>query len=313
MTEPLFFNIGWDYAAHGVRPYDHAVKECMKGYEQGRLHFGARTIPADRFVKKWLQLRYNAASRRRVFDDDVTPEFIRSITPEYCPIVLCKMTFGTLEDTDWSVDRIINDGAYSRRNLFVMSTRANKAKGDIDLVGMQNRFYDLDQYPALERIEWARLYSVMQTAYGIAGLIPDQDYMVLPVISPFPYYIGAVWDQYVQIQLALYAIVRALPAEYKVDRKVKDFAAIKSSCRSPASIRLFESVQKNLLRHQLSYDHPLDVWWRPHLLHCFQKLYDLQKKEGVWPIAGMSMNLVDAQADMDAYCKELSLKTKGYL
>lgn len=51
MTEQLFFNIGWDYAAHGVRPHDNAVVECLKGYEQGRLHFGAKTIPADRYVK----------------------------------------------------------------------------------------------------------------------------------------------------------------------------------------------------------------------------------------------------------------------
>lgn len=194
-----------------------------------------------------------------------------------------------------------------------MSTRANKAKADLTLTGMQNRFFYLDQYPELKRFEWSRLYAVMQTAYAVAGLVPEEDYMVLPVIVPFPYYIGPAWDQYVQVQLSRYAIVRALPAKYKVDRTVKDFAAIKHSCRTATSIRLLDSVLKRIAKHHLDYDHPLDVWWRSSILESFQKLYEHQKNEGVWPIEGVSMNTANAEADMAAYCKELSLETNGFL
>ena len=46
-----------------------------------------------------------------------------------CPVSLVTLTHGERADTDWSIDRLNNNGAYAIGNLAVMSRGANTAKG----------------------------------------------------------------------------------------------------------------------------------------------------------------------------------------
>jgi hypothetical protein len=79
-----------------------------------------------------------------------------------------------LKDTDWSVDRINNDGAYAAGNLMVMSTKANGAKGAKHYVEIAS----LAAIPAHETSnglsgrEWARIACLMVGAEGLTDDAP---------------------------------------------------------------------------------------------------------------------------------------------
>lgn len=79
-----------------------------------------------------------------------------------CPITLIELTHGTGGDTDWSVDRVNNDGAYAEGNLVVMSTRANTAKGDKSLLDVISLTADGLTLPGLSVREALRMRSVME-------------------------------------------------------------------------------------------------------------------------------------------------------
>ena len=101
--------------------FDAAAHQSAAAH-RGRTH-------ADRFTAKWLQLRLNAWRRQRAVAPDVTPELLRELDVTHCPITRERLTHGSLQDTDASVDRLNNDAAYAASNLAVMSVRANRAKG----------------------------------------------------------------------------------------------------------------------------------------------------------------------------------------
>ncbi len=126
------FELGWDYAHHGVVPpaaHLHPLSPVRQGWEAGRSTFGQRTLQAHRHVRKWLQLRLGAWLRGRAFEStQVNPSFLRQIDVPVCPITREPLTHGTGELSDASVDRVFNDAGYAGGNLAVMSARANRAK-----------------------------------------------------------------------------------------------------------------------------------------------------------------------------------------
>jgi len=124
----LAFDLGWDFARF-ARPLNTGDDAAITaGYAAGREHFRVPQHSPNRYVSKWLQLRLNAYKRRRMLSAEVTPDYLRRIDCPTCPITLLTLTHSTLTETDWSVDRINNDGAYAAGNLMVMSSKANKAK-----------------------------------------------------------------------------------------------------------------------------------------------------------------------------------------
>jgi hypothetical protein len=158
------FELGWDLARFGrASPKDAALPGVREGYMAGHLHFPFPQHRCDRYTSKWLQLRAGALRRRRAVDADVTPEYLRSIDADLCPVVLSPLTHATLTDTDWSVDRINNDGAYAVGNLVVLSARANRAKGRKDYAGVAGLACgDPDEeFERLTRRQWARLACLM--------------------------------------------------------------------------------------------------------------------------------------------------------
>ena len=127
------FELGWDFAHHLLTPpIDHLTSgsPLRQGWEAGRASFGARTLEPTRHVRKWLQLRLNAWRRGRSFESvQVTPNYLRQIDAEHCPITRETLTHGTGQASDASIDRVRNDAGYAAGNLAVMSARANAAKG----------------------------------------------------------------------------------------------------------------------------------------------------------------------------------------
>ena len=160
------FELGWDYAHYGtVPPADHLhpLSPVRQGWEAGRDSFGRRTLQANRFARKWLQLRLNAWLRGRVFEgQQVNPAFLRQIDVAVCPVTREVLTHGTGELSDASVDRVFNDAAYAAGNLAVMSTRANRAKSaygvdDAMAFVRQIEVGQLGRIDGLSAEHWARI------------------------------------------------------------------------------------------------------------------------------------------------------------
>lgn len=177
MDDRVEFNIGWDYAAYGLPVPDEASDSLRAGYAAGLHKFRRPIGEADRYVRKWLQLRRNAAKRNRIFEDNVTPDWLRQIDVQVCPVTWKVLTHGTRSDTDWSVDRIVNDGSYARDNLAVMSTLANRAKGNKDFESIYELGYQPDEVDGLSGQEWYRLATLVLGTYEIAGLVRTGKYL----------------------------------------------------------------------------------------------------------------------------------------
>jgi len=130
--EHIGFELGWDYAHHGLlppAPYDQEPSSLRHGLLAGQAAFGARTLPATRHLRKWLQLRLHAWLRGRSVElVQVTPNHLQQIEASHCPITRVALSVATLAPSDASIDRVRNDAGYAAGNLAVMSTKANHAK-----------------------------------------------------------------------------------------------------------------------------------------------------------------------------------------
>ena len=160
------FELGWDYAHYGLAPpaeHLHASSSLRAGWAAGRSVFGLRTLQANRYARKWLQLRLGAWRRGRAFEGtQVNPAFLRRIDVAVCPITREVLTHGTGEPSDASVDRVRNDAGYAAGNLAVMSTRANRAKaaygaGDAMAFARQVEVGQLGHIDGLTAEQWARI------------------------------------------------------------------------------------------------------------------------------------------------------------
>lgn len=126
------FEIGWDHAANGLLLMPSHGEAIVKGHHAWLASHPAGSNPsqpATAWQRKWLLVRSNAWRRYIRFATDVTPEYLKSITPDICPITRRPLTMGTLEESDWSVERVNNELGYARGNIAIISTFANRAKG----------------------------------------------------------------------------------------------------------------------------------------------------------------------------------------
>lgn len=175
--------LGWDYARYGLRPPDGAPAIVLGEYKAGATKFGALTRKHDRFVRKWLQLRASAMRRSRIVSPDVDIDYLKKIDVEICPITLVKLTHGERTDSDWSVDRLNNAGAYAPGNLAVMSTKANSAKGTRSFEVVRQFAEGSDQIDGLAPGEWLRLACIMYGACLSTGHAREE---ALPLATQLP-------------------------------------------------------------------------------------------------------------------------------
>ena len=162
--EEVARKLGWDYGRYGLRPPEDAHEWVKQEYEVARTKFGAAPLTHDRFVRKWLQLRASALKRRRIVDPGVTVGLLRAIDTPTCPITLVELTHGKNRDSDWSIDRLDNDGAYAPRNLAVMSRKVNHAKGAKTFWQVYELSEATEDAEGLSPREWLRLACMMYAA-----------------------------------------------------------------------------------------------------------------------------------------------------
>lgn len=263
------FDLGWDYAAfRGLPPPPETASEIKRGYLEGLRRLGNQQKPHDRFVRKWLQLRLHAIERNREFSDEITPDFLRSIDVPYCPVTFERLTHGECPDSDWSIDRLVNAGAYADGNLAVMSTRVNKAKWALDLEGVLHAIDNAQislqgTFRGLTLVEWRRLAALMP---GPHAAVTGQC-LVGPQCTPLPPRVVALPHQVIQNEL-----VYRLSGAQASERVLQPFRKLGGK----ASTKLFRKIEKKIEERaprlpmsQWRKACPFDVWLDHHLFETF--------------------------------------------
>ena len=319
MKARIGYELGWDFASHGLRAPDGACADVLAGHQEGALHFARKHKPVDMYVKKWLHLRYNALARARVFDDEVTPEFLRSIYQGTCPITRLKLTSGTMSESDWSIDRIINDGGYTRRNLMVMSTKANQAKGGKSLRDILSRCTLRQVDHSLSQLEWQRMASIVQSAYSNAGLITETQFVLMPMVEFGPNHIGERWDEVLQSVFLTYICIRR--GEYTPPKDAvfpHVISVIKKSCQDIEARNMLHRLVSRLERRWGGTPYKMDLWWNPATFFLLRDLIAYQTKVArVWPhkllnvLAGHSAACFGAASKAEFY-QDMSIENGGY-
>lgn len=249
------FELGWDIAAYGLRPPALPNDALLSGYEEASSRRTSKPLAHDRFVRKWIQLRVGAWLRHRVVDEAVTPEYLRKIDATHCPVTGCALTFGTGDCTDWSVDRINNEGAYAPGNLAVISSRANHAKGRKSFAEVKLRAEQADLDPALSPLEWARMAALML----VPCHIEQAEFPVLPYPLKPPRGVPLSFDQTLQ-----WVLVNQC---YGGPKTV--IGRLKAACQGPIRQRAFHQLlQKVRRKSELLADWPT-VWLNPSLWPVF--------------------------------------------
>jgi len=169
-TDRTAFELGWDYAHYRLTPPPEALADghpVRQGWQAGGAVFGTRTLKPTLPVRKWLQLRFSAWRRGRVFEGtQVTPNFLAQIDVAVCPITRVALTHASGAGSDASVDRVCNQAGYAAGNLAVMSARANEAKANLGCrdalhVVKQLEASGLDTLDGLNPLQWSRLAMLM--------------------------------------------------------------------------------------------------------------------------------------------------------
>lgn len=311
-------NLGWDFAAHGIKPPGTDDPAILRGFQEGEQRFGRSTIEADLFVRKWLQIRFNAFTRRRVFDDSVTPAFIAKICTNYCSITRVPMTVKTFSGSDWSVDRIINNGGYTPDNLMIISTMANRVKNDKTLEDIEKFVSDPSLDPRLKSFEWLRLYGVMQIAYAHAGLLPPEKHKLIPIVAFSPPHIPWAWQEKLQLCFLMMAIRKNCLAKLpKSSGAYHFFNAVKTSCEADTDAsRLSHKIIARMRRKAPTVRLASDLWWDPATMDLLVLLIAHQQKNGLWPkVLTRSIDQFRGQDNASRICalqNDMALATDGY-
>ena len=228
---------------------------------------GVRPRVPDRYVKKWLQLRMSAWHRGRAFDESVTPALLKAMDVAICPVMRIPLTHGRRTGSDWSVDRLNNDGAYAANNLAVISTFANQAKGALSFDEVRARSQMSAASDGLEPIEWLRLAALM---LGPCFAAKPKEAPALPLAAPI-----APYSLRLTLQQTQHVFTVNAATQSGKNMLIKQFRRASASERSEARLRvLAEAIHAGLKREQHAHDVWLQAGVMPALLRWRETLDD---------------------------------------
>lgn len=307
------FDIGWDYACHGLllpTQVQELHPEIVSGFNAARER-SIKPKPQDRFVRKWLLLRTNAWRRCRIFDESVTVAFLKDIDATHCPITGLKLTHGTGENTDWSIDRINNDAAYAAGNLVVVSAKANLAKGNYDFDQMADFAYDeqvdipldYDGKPLLTRDEWSRWAFI--ASHNIRR--ENHDDCVITAFSICP----AVVYPPPGVSMNISSIMQ-IAICHKAWAGDEPIFTLTQQCL-PKSVRkdlnhLVTRAERMMAKGSVA--RPLDVWRNTRIFNEFIELYDRIPEEYRMKLYEAALRRCAIKSTLEQ--PDWSMETKGY-
>ncbi len=134
----LAFEIGFDHYRFDLaldlsRFSEEHLQQVQYGFEAGKIQNVSKQH-INKFEKKILSIRDRCL--KNGYEVTITAnDLIEKLqqTNGVCPITEEPFTFAHQEMTDWSVDRVDNTRGYCPDNIEIVSVKANKAKGDLDL------------------------------------------------------------------------------------------------------------------------------------------------------------------------------------
>ena len=293
--------LGHDLYRKSISPAAQAwPASVLEGFCHAQSQHVARQRP-DRYTRKWLQLRLSAYRRERVVDECITPDFLRRIDVERCPVTRVVLTHGECSDSDWSVDRLNNDGAYAANNLAVMSTRANSAKG----ARSYSHVFALSERPAasggLEPVEWLRLAALM---LGPCFATQPRLAPAIPLAAPIPSYSVRPAVQQIQHVFTCHAHQQS-----GKNALIKAFKVAAPDERALARLRAFAEAMHAGLK---GLDEAHDVWLKPGLMAAFIA-WRACLDERSWGLAGeVSRRLAGSNVVPESRLQSWRLETHGY-
>lgn len=303
-THRAVFNLTFSVTSSGVPQAQGADAAVLEGMQQARAENRARK-PTDRYTRKWLQLRLNAYRRQRVVDDAVTPELLQRIDVTHCPVTRTELTHSTRRLTDWSVDRLNNDGAYVPNNLAVMSAAANRAKGQLNFEQVLARAQAGDetavQPGGLQRCEWLRLASLMLGPCFVSRphLVP-----MIPLAADLPAY--AVRPAVQQVQQVF---THGASSAAGKNALIKYFLPTSATEGSAWRLRAFaDSLHQGSKR----LEHRCDVWLQPAVFDAFTE-WRAALDDDAWALAAeISRGLSGATRVSPSRLGAWHLATRGH-
>lgn len=167
------FNIGADIAFYRLK-LDTTNEHIIQGYESCANKDSSRN-KTDVYIRKWLTLRMHAFERGLHFSPDVTVEFLKEMfieTNQKCPFTHERLTQGSLESSDWSIDRLCSEFGYVAFNLAVMSTGLNKAKSDLSIKQLKFEVKNKLEFRGYSAVVWQRVINRM---FVVNGIVNDYD------------------------------------------------------------------------------------------------------------------------------------------
>lgn len=296
--EKTGFELGWDYARFlGWHPDDERNKHFLGGFATAKR---ASWPPPhlDRYIRKWLQLRYGAWRRNRVFDENVTPSFLQEIDRPLCPILGTTLTHSTGELTDWSVDRLNNRGGYAVGNLAVMSTQANAAKGNLSLEDIISRSCLTHGCGGLTPLQWKRMVSLLAGPYSV---IQERELLYPLCIVPPPY---VPLNLFQEFQLVL--VREALASHSPLLAKLEKLCATRNARRQFKKLVLkVQSCRKDL-------QPAMEVWLTDELFGALVSLYESLPVETLGKMRGAIERALGSEQVSQDMRKRWALENRGY-
>jgi hypothetical protein len=253
------FDLGWDCAAFGVNVPEDANKLFCDGYRAFGSEKNKTPRVPDRYVRKWLQIRIGALRRGKHFASDVTPEFIKQITPasDRCPVTDRPFTFSQSKPTDWSVDRANNERGYVRGNILIISRAVNAAKDDRSLDEIRALASEPVAVDGLTPLEWGKLGQLIEPAFGEHA----DDVSPIPMLFGQPIALGMPVSPLASFQAGL---SRAFIAGWdftKRDAISRSVAEVQTFvCKTKAQRRAFQRLAREVLRRSRGTPSYTEVW-----------------------------------------------------
>lgn len=265
---------------------------------------GLRRRAADRFGRKWLQLRLGAWQRGRAVAADVTPALLRELDLEHCPVTREPLTHGLRADSEASVDRLNNDGAYASGNLAVMSVRANRAKGALAFAEVLAAARGERPAGELTPAQWLRLAVLM---LGPCHATRPAEAPLLPLVAPLPARSLRLAEQQIQRLFTL----RSRSAAGR-NALVKAFLPAAPSQAQQARLRWFAEAVHDGLKRLGPDDDCWDLWLQPAPLETLRVWWDslatAERARTAW-IAGQ---LAGGRRVTAATLAPWAMATRGY-
>lgn len=280
-------DLGIAYAQARLKLRSDAPVLCQRAFKSFR---GQARKEDDYFVRKWLGIRLNAVKRGMVVDPSVTPDFLRYITSDICPVTLEPLDFETKGQSRMnpSLDRLVNEVGYRGGNICVLSQRANRAKGEKTFEEVASIAVRGETASGLEPVEWMRMCSLMYGAWAKAYRNSDPHLLPLAAI-PGP---GMFMATSQVVQLMLTRLAQGLLESASAHAMWRELTVT-----AGAQVHLYNEMMALLESAIANEEHPGNAWLHGDVFTAFEHWYDASHQAVIPHVEGVLLTRTEQRND----------------